>query len=56
MELSKNDTEELRRVLLHCIGDTRLCPICQNGSILKDITADETHNLYDKLFKNKENL
>lgn len=53
--VDEKDWNEIGRVLLHCIGDHRLCPECGQGFLPRDLTAKRAEALYERLF-NKEGV
>jgi hypothetical protein len=48
--ITDKDFKTIKNVLLHCIGDMRLCPNCDESFIPNDQAQKKAVELYDKLF------
>jgi predicted RNA-binding Zn-ribbon protein involved in translation (DUF1610 family) len=51
MKIEETLIVQIMKVLIHNVGDHRICPKCGNSSILKDACTEESWMIYQELEK-----
>lgn len=49
MKIKRTLIMQIMKVLIHNVGDNRVCPICGRDSILKDRCTEESWMMYTAL-------